>query len=162
MDEENNSALAIVPDNQLSLAIGKRGQNARLAVRLTNWKIDIKSLSEAMSEGIEVNEAQPEVLIDEFETFEPIEEEVIVEEETIVEVEEPIIEEVEETPVVVEEETIVEVEETPIVEEEAKVEVKPMPIYEEDEEEYEYDDDDLSKYDEEIDYDMYDEYYDNH
>ena len=162
VDEENNSALAIVPDNQLSLAIGKRGQNARLAVRLTNWKIDIKSLSEAMSEGIEVNEAQPEVLIDEFETFEPIEEEVIVEEETIVEVEEPIIEEVEETPEVVEEETIVEVEETPIVEEEAKVEVKPMPIYEEDEEEYEYDDDDLSKYDEEIDYDMYDEYYDNH
>ena len=33
----------IVPDNQLSLAIGKEGQNARLAAKLTGWKIDIKS-----------------------------------------------------------------------------------------------------------------------
>ncbi|WRK55821.1 transcription termination factor NusA [Coprobacillaceae bacterium CR2/5/TPMF4] len=47
IDEEKHSALVIVPDDQLSLAIGKRGQNARLAVRLTGWKIDIKSLSEA-------------------------------------------------------------------------------------------------------------------
>lgn len=46
-DEEKHSATVIVPDNQLSLAIGKRGQNARLAVHLTGWKIDIKSLSEA-------------------------------------------------------------------------------------------------------------------
>ena len=36
----------IVPDNQLSLAIGKEGQNARLAARLTGWKIDIKSQSQ--------------------------------------------------------------------------------------------------------------------
>ena len=36
-------AQVIVPDNQLSLAIGKSGQNVRLAARLTNWKIDIKS-----------------------------------------------------------------------------------------------------------------------
>ncbi|WP_370772042.1 hypothetical protein [Faecalibacillus intestinalis] len=43
VDEEKHSALVIVPDDQLSLAIGKRGQNARLAVRLTGWKIDIKS-----------------------------------------------------------------------------------------------------------------------
>jgi N utilization substance protein A len=35
-----------VPDNQLSLAIGKEGQNARLAARLTGWKIDIKSQSQ--------------------------------------------------------------------------------------------------------------------
>ena len=36
----------IVPDNQLSLAIGKEGQNARLAAKLTGWKIDIKSQSQ--------------------------------------------------------------------------------------------------------------------
>ncbi len=41
--EEEKFAQVIVPDNQLSLAIGKSGQNARLAARLTNWKIDIKS-----------------------------------------------------------------------------------------------------------------------
>lgn len=42
-DEDEKAALVIVPDNQLSLAIGKEGQNARLAARLTGWKIDIKS-----------------------------------------------------------------------------------------------------------------------
>ena len=41
--EDERAAQVIVPDNQLSLAIGKAGQNARLAARLTNWKIDIKS-----------------------------------------------------------------------------------------------------------------------
>ena len=41
--EEEKFAQVIVPDNQLSLAIGKSGQNARLAAKLTNWKIDIKS-----------------------------------------------------------------------------------------------------------------------
>ena len=41
--EEEKFAEVIVPDDQLSLAIGKSGQNARLAARLTNWKIDIKS-----------------------------------------------------------------------------------------------------------------------
>ena len=40
-------ALVIVPDNQLSLAIGKEGQNARLAARLTGWKVDIKSETQA-------------------------------------------------------------------------------------------------------------------
>ncbi|MFR7846117.1 MAG: transcription termination factor NusA, partial [Thomasclavelia spiroformis] len=45
INEKDHSALVIVPDDQLSLAIGKRGQNARLAVRLTGWKIDIKSVS---------------------------------------------------------------------------------------------------------------------
>jgi len=43
INEEELSARVIVPDDQLSLAIGKAGQNARLAARLTNWKIDIKS-----------------------------------------------------------------------------------------------------------------------
>jgi N utilization substance protein A len=45
--EEEKTARVVVPDHQLSLAIGKEGQNARLAAKLTNWKIDIKSESEA-------------------------------------------------------------------------------------------------------------------
>ena len=44
--ENEKSARVIVPDNQLSLAIGKEGQNARLAAKLTGWKIDIKSQSQ--------------------------------------------------------------------------------------------------------------------
>ncbi len=47
LNEEEKSAKVVVPDDQLSLAIGKVGQNARLAVRLTNWKIDIKGESKA-------------------------------------------------------------------------------------------------------------------
>lgn len=43
IDEENKSAFVVVPESQLSLAIGKAGQNARLAAKLTGWKIDIKS-----------------------------------------------------------------------------------------------------------------------
>ena len=44
-DTENQYATVIVPDDQLSLAIGKEGQNARLAARLTGWHIDIKNES---------------------------------------------------------------------------------------------------------------------
>ncbi len=51
-DEEEKSALVVVPDNQLSLAIGKAGQNARLAAKLTGYKIDIKSESQAVAEGL--------------------------------------------------------------------------------------------------------------
>ncbi|HHT72500.1 MAG TPA: transcription termination/antitermination protein NusA [Firmicutes bacterium] len=47
IDEENKVAHTVVPDDQLSLAIGKEGQNARLAARLTGWRIDIKSISQA-------------------------------------------------------------------------------------------------------------------
>ena len=43
VDLETRSARVVVPDFQLSLAIGKEGQNARLAARLTGWKIDIRS-----------------------------------------------------------------------------------------------------------------------
>ena len=46
VDEENKCAKVVVDDNQLSLAIGKEGQNVRLAAKLTNWKIDIKSKSQ--------------------------------------------------------------------------------------------------------------------
>ena len=70
--EEEKFAQVIVPDDQLSLAIGKSGQNARLAAKLTNWKIDIKSesqfrqiLAEAQNaeadetEEVEAEEAKP-------------------------------------------------------------------------------------------------------
>lgn len=49
--DDQKSALVVVPDYQLSLAIGKEGQNARLAAKLTGWKIDIKSESQYISEG---------------------------------------------------------------------------------------------------------------
>ena len=47
-----HTAIVIVPDRQLSLAIGKEGQNARLAAKLTGWRIDIKSETEAATEGL--------------------------------------------------------------------------------------------------------------
>ena len=49
VNEEDKTAKVVVDDNQLSLAIGKEGQNVRLAAKLTNWKIDIKSKSQAES-----------------------------------------------------------------------------------------------------------------
>jgi len=49
---EAKTALVVVPEDQLSLAIGRDGQNARLAARLTGWRIDIKSLSEAVSDWL--------------------------------------------------------------------------------------------------------------
>src|SRR5699024_3770655 len=52
VNEEEKATTVIVPDFQLSLAIGKRGQNARLAAKLTGWKIDIKSESVAREEGL--------------------------------------------------------------------------------------------------------------
>lgn len=63
--DEEKSTTVVVPDNQLSLAIGKRGQNARLAAKLTGWKIDIIAESEynksgeasvALDSNIEINE----------------------------------------------------------------------------------------------------------
>ena len=52
LDKENKSIVAIVPNEDFSLAIGKKGQNARLAVKLTGWKIDIKTVDEALSQNI--------------------------------------------------------------------------------------------------------------
>ncbi|RDI47418.1 transcription termination factor NusA [Falsibacillus pallidus] len=52
VDEEGKATTVVVPDYQLSLAIGKRGQNARLAAKLTGWKIDIKSETDARELGI--------------------------------------------------------------------------------------------------------------
>jgi len=61
LDEGNaaiKTAMVIVPDRQLSLAIGKEGQNARLAAKLTGWRIDIKSETEARDEGLDLLAAE--------------------------------------------------------------------------------------------------------
>ena len=56
INEEKKMSRVIVPDYQLSLAIGKEGQNARLAAKLTGWKIDIKSETQAQEEGDEADD----------------------------------------------------------------------------------------------------------
>ena len=67
VDVEEKSAEVVVPDYQLSLAIGKRGQNARLAAKLTGFKIDIKSETEAS----DIMDANPDdVAVAETETTE--------------------------------------------------------------------------------------------
>ena len=65
-------AVVIVPDYQLSLAIGKEGQNARLAAKLTGWKIDIKSESQAMA--LNLVPGNPEGDYDTFEDYGEFEE----------------------------------------------------------------------------------------
>ncbi len=59
LQEDQKVASVIVPDHQLSLAIGKEGQNARLAAKLTGWKIDIASESQAADRGLTVRPADP-------------------------------------------------------------------------------------------------------
>lgn len=60
LDEEENAATVVVPDHQLSLAIGKSGQNVRLAAKICNWKIDIKSHTqfEEEYEMVEIEEIE--------------------------------------------------------------------------------------------------------
>lgn len=53
------TAKVVVPDDQLSLAIGREGQNARLAAKLTSWRIDIQSLSEAAQEAFQILRDDP-------------------------------------------------------------------------------------------------------
>lgn len=72
LNEADKSAIVIAPDNQLSLAIGRRGQNVRLAAQLTGWHIDIRSESQWAQEGAEVAPAAAEA--------EPVAEEAEVEE----------------------------------------------------------------------------------
>ncbi len=60
LDEDEKQAEVIVPDDQLSLAIGREGQNARLAVKLTDWKIDIKPESQATEYEEEEEDWEPE------------------------------------------------------------------------------------------------------
>ena len=154
VNEKDHSALVVVPDDQLSLAIGKRGQNARLAVRLTGWKIDIKSVSEALELGLitldDITVPVDKSLVDsnfeeEFaqEMLEKTFDEVI-DDSKAETIEEKIIEEE-----IIDEEIIDE----EIVE---TIPVKKVIEYED----FEDLDDEYSKYDEEIDYDEYDKYYD--
>ncbi len=190
VNEDTHSAQVVVPDNQLSLAIGKRGQNARLAVGLTGWKIDIKSFSDAMAEGLfdpTVSEKQA-----------PIEEEFVNEEvveEIVVEAVTPVTEIVPAATPKKEEKVDVSSVLATVRKEKYKAEkakkptkskktknnddddyffninnveevksekskpVYSMPIYDDDEEEIEIVED-LSKYEDDIDYDEFDKYYD--
>ena len=66
-DENAQEALVIVPDDQLSLAIGRDGQNVLLAHKLTNWKIDIKS--ETQAKLLEKNNEPQEIVEDDFNEF---------------------------------------------------------------------------------------------
>ncbi len=74
IDEEEKAATVIVPDYQLSLAIGKEGQNVRLAARLCGWKIDIKSHSQYYGEGEDEYYDDDEYFDDEYAEDEYIEE----------------------------------------------------------------------------------------
>ena len=114
IDEEEKAAIAVVPDYQLSLAIGKEGQNVRLAARLCGWKIDIKSHSQYFGDGEDEDAyeddaeyADEAVYEDEIEEVEETEE--AAETEEVVEVEEAA--EAEETEAAPEEETEAEAEE---------------------------------------------------
>ena len=156
INEKDHSALVIVPDDQLSLAIGKRGQNARLAVRLTGWKIDIKSVSEAKELGLLEQIDQPIPVDDDFqETFAN---EMMANQEEIAET---VNEETES------QEIIAETVEENTAPETLSNEADDHHDYEDDDDyddEYDdyddFEDDEYSKYDDEIDYDEYDKYYD--
>ena len=72
------TSLAVVPDDKLSLAIGKSGQNVRLAAKLTNWKIDVKAKSAVPSLNLETEdestekEAEFENLFDDEDAFDDL------------------------------------------------------------------------------------------
>jgi N utilization substance protein A len=82
LDQAENTAVVVVPDKQLSLAIGKEGQNARLAAKLTGWRIDIKSTSAVEAEKASMDReavaagrkaaAKREELVPEFATSEEV------------------------------------------------------------------------------------------
>ena len=79
VNSEEKVATVVVPDRQLSLAIGREGQNARLAARLTGWRIDIKSASVAEAEEAALAEQPP-----------PLEEALVEEPEELVALEQPV------------------------------------------------------------------------
>ena len=80
LNKGSQSCRAVVPDDQLSLAIGKEGQNARLAVKLTGYKIDIKSESQYRKETEPVTEESQEPELDSQVAEEPTDESLTVEE----------------------------------------------------------------------------------
>ena len=78
-DEYSHEAMVVVPDDQLSLAIGREGQNVRLAHKLTGWKIDIKSVSQmerAEAENINNNYVEEEPAEEEFEENDELQQEI--------------------------------------------------------------------------------------
>ena len=76
VNEADKATTVVVPDYQLSLAIGKRGQNARLAAKLTGWKIDIKSETDARELGIYPREETIRLFDDQVNTDFDFEEEI--------------------------------------------------------------------------------------
>lgn len=86
INEADKAAKVIVPDYQLSLAIGKEGQNARLAAKLTGWKIDIKSKSQSEQEAFgsefaeQTEDAEEEPVRNEFDVIDALNDEEAVEE----------------------------------------------------------------------------------
>ena len=151
IEEEEESAVVVVADRHLSLAIGKEGQNARLAAKLTGWRIDIKGVSDAGESKIraaaiaaltqptpKVEEPTPEPVAAEAEAVEPeevvevaaevVEEAAAVVEEAAAALVEPVIE--------VEAPELPEIEETPVPEELVPVAelapiAEPEPVFEE-------------------------------
>jgi len=117
IDEEEKAAIAVVPDYQLSLAIGKEGQNVRLAARLCGWKIDIKSHSQYFGDGEDEEEYEDDA---------EYAEEAVYEEEAVgEELEAEETEEVEEVPEEEAEEVEEVIEEEAATEEEAEAEAAP-------------------------------------
>ena len=140
-EERRGGLLVVVPDNQLSLAIGKRGKNARLAVKLTGNKIDIKAESDVNEMGIDwkeiamkqraeflakQQEAKEAAQLEKFvESAQEDQEAISLDDAGVAFEETPIMEEdIVEEPVVAEESIVEEVE--PKIEEEIKEEVKPV------------------------------------
>ena len=72
VNNDDTSSIVVVPDRQLSLAIGKEGQNARLAAKLTGWRIDIKSATQAEEEKIQKPEPPAPVAAVEVEAPAPV------------------------------------------------------------------------------------------
>jgi len=137
--DEEKGASVIVPDKQLSLAIGRGGQNARLAARLTGWRIDIKSVSMAEAEKVA---AEPGEVVEEVgapEEVQPAEEVVAVGSEEEAPPVEAVSEVVESVPEVTAEpaaEEVLAVTEKPLEPVEASLEAPPQPdVMEEVEEE---------------------------
>jgi hypothetical protein len=123
IDEEARAAIVVVSDHQLSLAIGREGQNARLAARLTGYRVDIRSESEEAG-GTVASRAESAPPVAEVSTATPVEEPIAATEqvvepavataETVVEISEDVVEPAPETA-----ETVVEpdsVEDEPVVE----------------------------------------------
>ena len=131
LDEQTKACRVIVADDQYSLAIGKEAQNVNLAVRLTGWKIDIKSVTDAEINGYEYQSVEELKFMEQARrqrgTIKPVEKVAPVVEE-VQEVQEEVVSVVETTPVV---ETVVEkveekvVEVKPVVEEVQEVKVTP-------------------------------------